>query len=262
MGNVLVPFKTSPRTVNFGKLTREAGSQTKTVTITRGDGGPLQLELLPTSQENLTTELREIEPGEKYELDVTIQPPWPNNRFRSRLTLATGVPEGPRSSISLYAQITPRLVVKPSRFTLPNEFDQGIQRSANLVWDDNKPHPIRDVTVNDPELSVTLDEANGRQRLVLDIPAGYQRKPGARYVMVRTDDKAVPSLKVPVTFARKGRPNVTRTHTKPGAKPAEIKRATPRKPQGTSARRPSPPPKPPAEEKPLEEKKPPEEEEK
>ena len=258
-GKVLVPFQTAPRTVNFGKLRRDAPAQTKTVTITRGDGGPLKLDVLPTSNKRVKTELREVEPGEKYALEVTIEPPWPNDRFRGRINIATGVPETPRSSIALYANITPRLVAQPSRFTLPSTFNNDMQRSAKLIWDDDQPHKILGATVNDPDLSVAVEEKDGQQHLVLNIPAGYRRKAGARYVTVRTDDPVASNLKVPVTFARRGRPDVSRSRAGTAVRPSRVKRPATPTPPVTAARAPAQAQKPRGTEPPAGEKDPPKE---
>jgi hypothetical protein len=234
VGNVLVPFKTVPRTVNFGRLKRSAEAQTKTVTLTRGDGGPLHPKLQPSRNPNVKTDLRELEPGEKYELDVTIQPPWPNSpRLRDVLRLDTGVPQAPQGTVTVYAQIVPRLEVQPKQFSLPGTFPQELQRTANLIWDDGNPSKIIGATVNDPEMSVKVVEEGGRQRLVLSVPEGYQQKTGRRLVTVRTEDADAPTLQVPVTFARSrtGRPAVTRTRMPRGRTPRG--RAAPVRP-GTS----------------------------
>ncbi|UCG32665.1 MAG: hypothetical protein JSU68_13490 [Phycisphaerales bacterium] len=222
VGNVLVPFKTVPRTVNFGQLKRSAEAQTKTVVLTRGDGGPLSPEVQPSRRPNVKTNLREIEQGDKYELDVTIEPPWPNTlRFRDLININTGVPEAPRGSVTVHAQIVPRLEAQPKQFSLPGAFPQGLQRTANLIWDDGNPGKIIDATVNDPELSVEVVEQGGRQRLVLSVPEGYQQKPGRRQVTVRTEDADAPTLQVPVSFTRSsaGRPAVNRAKMPRGRSP-------------------------------------------
>ena len=234
VGNVLVPFETAPRTVNFGRLKRSAEAQSKTVILTRGDGGPLHPVLQPSKNPNIKTDLREVEPGEKYALDVTIQPPWPNNpRLRDVIRIDTGIPQASQGTVTVYAQIAPRLEAQPKQFSLPGTFPQELQRTANLIWDDDNPAKIIDATINDPELSVEVVEQGGQQRLVLSVPEGYQQKPGRRWVTVRTQDADAPTLQVPVTFARSaaGRPAVTRTgmprrHTQ--------ERATPVRP-GTNA---------------------------
>ena len=170
--------------------------------------------------------------------------------MRSRQT------ENPRSTINLYAQLTPRLAAQPSRFSLPNKFDRDITKKAKLIWDDDLPHKIRGATVNDPELSVTVEEGSQPHRVVLNVPAGYQYKSGARYVTVQTDDAVAPSLKIPVTFARTGRPSVTRSRPRPGIRMTPGKQPAARTPPGASAQEPDKPAKPGVEKPPAEGKKP------
>lgn len=99
------------RGVSFDKVPRDAGPQTKTVLLTRGDGGPLRprVRKITTDEEsltppaNVTAELRELEPGERYELDVTVTPPWPEGKewARAKVELETGVAEQPTAEVSV-----------------------------------------------------------------------------------------------------------------------------------------------------------------
>lgn len=99
------------RGVSFDKVPRDAGPQTKTVLLTRGDGGPLcpRVRKITSDEEsrtpppNVTAELRELEPGQRYELDVTVSPPWPEDKQWAHATveLETGVPEDPTAKVSV-----------------------------------------------------------------------------------------------------------------------------------------------------------------
>ncbi len=103
--------------VDFGKLTRDAGPQTRTLTIERGDGGPLDLKLLriepprgnakDAKPPNAEAELRTVEPGERYALDITIQPPYPSGWLIGRVRFATGVPEQPMDEVQFRASLAP-----------------------------------------------------------------------------------------------------------------------------------------------------------
>lgn len=196
----------SPSRVNFGQIESSAESQRKTVKITRGDGGPLALELVPLEHANVQASLREIEPGERYELDIDLRPPWPKNRYvRADLKLKTGVSQASEESIRVYATIAQRLRANPALFRLQSGSPTESEKTAKLIWSGGEPGNVLEVTCSDPELSVRLEEGeeDGRQAVVLRVPAGYSPKGQRRAVVtVKTDDPEALTLRIPVTLPR------------------------------------------------------------
>ncbi|MFQ5806785.1 MAG: hypothetical protein ACE5I3_10080 [Phycisphaerae bacterium] len=203
-GAVQVAFKMEPRTmlntVSFSEIPRDAETRRKTVTITRGDGGPLAPELLPVDHANVQASLREIEPGERYQLDVDIRPPWPkNNTVRTNLTLKTGVSEAPQETIRVYARMARRLRAKPPRFSIPQNIRSTRDLKVDLVWSGGKPGRILEATSSDPQTTVRIEDKDGQQVLVLQVPPEYT--PPARrtgFVTVKTDDPEAPQLRIPI----------------------------------------------------------------
>jgi len=209
-GTVLVPFQMKPSAVSFGQLARDAGPQQQTVMITRGDGGPLALEVLPPSDPNLRASLREIEPGERYELDVEVTPAWSQGSWRTNLMLKTGIAELPQEKIAVYGYIVPRLRAMPARFTIPRNLPAERELRARLLWSNNRPSQVLEVTSSDANTPVRIEERNEQQYVVLSVPAGYQPLVRPRPVVtLKTDDPEVPSLDIPVWLARA--PSTTRT---------------------------------------------------
>lgn len=193
----------SPSRVNFGQIESSAESQRKTVKITRGDGGPLAPELLPSEHENVKASLREIEPGEQYEVDIDISPPWPNRALSANLKLKTGVKESPEERIRVYARMAPRLSAVERRFQVPRDVKSDLELKTRLKWSASKPGKILEVTPSDPALSASITEENDEQYVVLHVPAGYTAPEKTRpSVLVTTDDPLAPSLRIPVFIAR------------------------------------------------------------
>jgi len=106
-GKCLVPFKGTPRHANFRSIEDDVTPLPMTVQITRGDGDPLQLEIVRTGKPGIEAYLSEIEPGEKYELVIAIRPPLTPGKLRSWVKLKTGVKEVPETTIPVYANIPP-----------------------------------------------------------------------------------------------------------------------------------------------------------
>ncbi len=220
--NVLAAVKTEPRTAHFTKIDRNAGPQKRTITLTRADGGPLAPKIKTVRGDNVTAELREIEAGERYELDITISPPWPNGTTRGNVILETGVEQAPTEGIVVYANVAPRLQAQPQRFTIPADLESNREFRARLVWSGDKPGNISEVVATDPELKARLEDENGKQTIVLEVPAGYSpvRRAG-NAVVVKTDDPTARNFRIPMYIMRPGSrrssPAMRRTpHAEPG----------------------------------------------
>jgi hypothetical protein len=197
-GKTLVAFHTDPPTLNFGRIERDSGAVTKTVTLTRGDGGPLNPKL-GTMDSKLKAELREIEAGEKYALDITVNPPWPNDKLRGSVKIETGLEEAPEETVRLFGQVDPRLRTEPRSFLLPATVQEDTDLRVELVWA-GPPGKAVGATPTDRALSADVVDENGKQYVVLHVPANYERKPRtALSVSVITDDPAVSSLRIPIS---------------------------------------------------------------
>jgi TusA-related sulfurtransferase len=193
----------SPSRVNFGQIDPTAGTQQKTVKITRGDGGPLAPELSPSEHENVKASVREIEPGQQYEIDIEVSPPWPKRALSASLTLKTGVKESPEQIIRVYARMAPRLSAVEKRFQIPRDVKSDLDLKTRLKWSAGKSGNILEVTPSDPALSASITEEEGQQYVVLHVPAGYTPPEKTRpSVTVKTDDPLAPSLNIPVFVAR------------------------------------------------------------
>ena len=205
VGQIRDAAKIEPKSINFGSVSRKSPPQHKKVIITRGDAGPLKLQLKPFSVSGFDVQLREIEPGERYELDVTMTLPLGTNRTRAEVELDTGVAEAPTISVPVFARMIARVTAQPARVVVPPERTSEWIKIIKLVWDDDAPHKIVDVNVDDPKLNVKVEEADGRQHVVLRVPQDYAMSGRMANIFIKTDDAKVPSVKVPVTVRRLGR---------------------------------------------------------
>ncbi|MGD8453592.1 MAG: hypothetical protein PVJ57_17395 [Phycisphaerae bacterium] len=196
-GKALVPFTTNLRIVNFNAFNREGGPQTKTLQIKRGDGGPLALELMPIAERQMSAQLREVEPGERYELDVTLTPPLPSSSFRGTVSLKTGVTESPIETISVLGRTPPRLRANPPRLSVPAVLPDALEVPVQLMWAGSNPGKVLKVVCSDTALTGRYEERDGKPYVVVSIPADYSPT-GVVAVTVMTDDTEAPNLRIPV----------------------------------------------------------------
>ncbi len=195
---VMTALTCDPQTVNFGQIARTDEPQTKTITITKGDAGEIRPKLVPVKTANISAELREIEAGAKYELHVTLSPPWPNDSIRGAVTLETGIPQSPTERLRVFANLDPRLRSEPGSFEVPPNQTTETEWKARLVWS-GRPGLATSVTSTDPRIQAHLDSQAGIQYVVIKVPADYSAESRrAAAVIVRTDDEAVSSVRIPV----------------------------------------------------------------
>lgn len=209
-GKILEPIKLNPQQVSFGQITREDIGEKKKVDITRGDASTLDLKLPARETPGFTAELRTIEPGERYELEITLLAPLPDKRIFQHLILETGFPQAPTASVRVYATIPPHVVARPSRIRVPMNRDSEWMQSVRLIWNDELPHKVLSASVTDPELSVKVAEEDGAPVVVLSVPKDYAPRPRGPFVTIRTDDAQTPVLRVPVYAIRPVRPQPAR----------------------------------------------------
>jgi hypothetical protein len=103
--NVLVPFTATPRYANFTAIEDGVTPAPMTVDIRKGDGGPLKLEVLSIGESGIEADLRELKPGEHYQLVVSVNPPQKPGRLRSWVRLKTGIEQVPEKTVPVYATI-------------------------------------------------------------------------------------------------------------------------------------------------------------
>ena len=192
-------MKLDPVRLTFNQITPDSGPQHQAVKITRGDGGPINPEVVPLENENIKTSLREIQAGEQYELDVELVPPWPHQVLNANLVLKTGIPEAPQDTIRVYARVMPRLTVEGYRFRIPANMTSDTDLRLRLKWAGGSPGKVLEVDSSDPQLPAHVEEDRGQQFVVLHVPADYKMPEGQRAtVTLKTDDAQAPTLKIPV----------------------------------------------------------------
>lgn len=191
-----------PKRISFKQVSRTAPGQKRTIVITPGDGGPLKLKLEAVDSKFFEAELREIEKGKRYELEVTLKTPLPAKTVRTNLKLETGIAEVPNITILASAIPRPHVVANPRRFTVPAQRKGDWQQAVRLEWDDDAPHKILSATSSDPGLTVKVIDKEGQQEVVLEVPENYEPRSGANAVTIRTDDTEAPTVRVRVYVSR------------------------------------------------------------
>lgn len=212
-----MPFEAKPTGVYFGQLRRNSPTKHQTITLLRGDGGPISPEVSLGRIPSIDAQICEIEPGEHYELEVWMTPPWPEGRFSDRLEISTGVDEAPTASITVAGKVLPRLTAIPQRLNYFGERTSSTVRSLTFRWD-GPPGKILSAKCTIPEATAIIRTHKGAQMVDVRLPPGSEPIPGRHSVLIKTDDAEVPTVSVPIAFRLTSnvlslQPSATRTAT-------------------------------------------------
>jgi hypothetical protein len=197
-GHILEPMRVDPVSqLNIGRVGRSA-QESRKVTLARGDGPPIHPALPSTPDANFETSVKELEPGEKYELEVKVRPADTGNRVTSVLKIATGIADAPEISYPVYASFIPDVEPLPENFKVPVQRDADWEQVLELVWNTGEQHRILTATPSDSTLTVEVREEAGRQKVVLKVPQSFSGKGRFGQVILTTDDPKNPKVEVPI----------------------------------------------------------------
>ena len=206
VARVLVPIKATPRTAQFERVPRDAPAQHRTIELLPGDGGPISPSLLDTRGPGIQAKLREIEPGQRYALDVTVSPPWPNEPVSGLVRLQTGVPQAPQMSIRVFARVLPRVEATPKHLRLSPRPGSVTSSVIRFRWHDGPPGKLLGAACDDPNVTVTVKDTARGQQVYVQVPPGYQPARASSAVTIRTDDPQAPTVRVLITYRRATKP--------------------------------------------------------
>lgn len=206
MGTVFVPFRLDQNRVAFAKTKNTEGPVYRTVTITRGESGPIHPTVLPHKHMGLDAQICEIEPGEVYELEISMDHPWPNGYFRYPLRINPGIPDMPSDTVYVLGTIVKRLATIPERFTVPFKRSRDSLHSIRLRWTDNKPGKVLGVETSIEGASVELLDRGPMQMVRLTVPQDAEVT-SKDTVTLKTDDPGVPTYEIPISVRK---PRATR----------------------------------------------------
>ena len=198
-GELLESAFVNPKRLNFGKISQRMPSKTLKAVLTQGDGGPIKPRIVSKDLKGLKATLNEIEEGKRYELEVTLLPPFLGKRFFKRLDIESGVKNAPDLRISITAAFLPRVAAEPYRLRMPKEPTPDWETRAKLVWDTEENPKIIDVSVNEPGLTARAEEKDGEQWIVLTLNDKYEKLITPRMITVKTDDSVSPSVRISIS---------------------------------------------------------------
>ncbi len=201
-GQILESIKMKPNRVFFGRMSRGGEAVERTVQLEKGDAGPITPKLKPFQSDEVTAELKEVVPHERYELVVRGKVKPSSTRINTVLKIETGVEAEPEAELRVYGMIPPRVTVSPSRLSIPTDAPASWSQSATLIWNEGGPHDVLSAEIDYPGLEVETREINDRWMVTLKATEGFEPFRATKRIAVKTDDEDMPVVQIPVMCRR------------------------------------------------------------
>jgi hypothetical protein len=209
-GTVKAVYEVEPKEgLVFGQLFESAQS-TRTVRITNRYKDPLTLRLKePAEGGPYRLELKEVEPGQRWELTARTTPPLPVGRFSATVALETGLELMPEIGALVYGFVQAPVSVRPSKLYLPKNSVAEIKRTVWVAHAPDHPLEITGVRASDEsikvELGPTTRKAEGETlaelQIIVTLPPGDRIVPDSRprvEISTNSPNEAYQTLTVPV----------------------------------------------------------------
>ncbi|MBX3394750.1 MAG: DUF1573 domain-containing protein [Phycisphaerae bacterium] len=200
-----------PTKVEFGslKLTDVAGKTlTGSFTITNQIEDPLELKDLTSSNPNFKAEMKELEPGRKFEVVVTMGGALRTGSNGANIDVNTNFPDMATIRVPAAVYLNSPVDVMPSQVTLPATRATAMTRALFVRNNTVVPVKLSGLKSSNPKLGVRLEETTPGMawKLVLDVPVDYQSAPNGDTVSVKTSNPEIPELIVDVITREMNRP--------------------------------------------------------
>lgn len=125
-------------------------------------------------------ELRELEPGQRYELQARTRPPLTLGIPDAHIKLTTSLERFPTFDIVAFATVLPPIAVDRKQLFLPRQSQNEIRQVLKLSYAPGQPVKLKEVRATHPAIAVELgeletgDAVQPTQTLVVILPPGDQ----------------------------------------------------------------------------------------
>jgi len=207
----------------FGKI--KAHDHLKRVLrMTNQTERPLSLTMLPIrpSGSPFKASLREVRPGQTFELTLIGEPPFPPGATNAVITFKTNIVEKPIYTLPLSAYVPPRIEVMPPKIVADRNSTRFKLRHITITNNGKTPFKVTGVAVSSPAFKLAVQRADPAKpnQTVIEVtlpPGAYQPPPYGEVVRIETTDAEKPVIEVFVL------PSLTRPPTpRPADKPLKL----------------------------------------
>lgn len=217
-GNVVIPirgvvkrlYNALPNNRAMFHGLSEDSRETKTITLTSEHDEPLHLKL-NKPLEHFEVELKTIDPGRVFELQVTTKPPLPAGWTREEIQLATGLAEADTIRIAAMARVNPRVNVSPDRVVIRSSVKAAKPYQFHVVYPADQDLQITGVecSIGEVQWKTQPEKAkaartpqHAQQTIEVMLPGFEEFPPGHSKLVILTNDEDPAYQRLEISIVR------------------------------------------------------------
>ncbi|MFH1419796.1 MAG: hypothetical protein ABII12_16100 [Planctomycetota bacterium] len=200
---VWLPIEATPRLAAFNRISANAatdGTLLRKLTIVNNVDEEANITNIRSTSPMFKAECSVLEPGKKFELTVSLVPPFRPGNNSASIELSTGLNEMPELKVPAQVYITAEVDVMPPKLVLRPGRTSPLTRQVSVKNNSGKPMVVSDVQASNPRIKTTLSEsiAGMQYKIDVSIPTDYDVPESGDKITFKTDVPAMPFIEVPV----------------------------------------------------------------
>lgn len=233
VGEVLPLYEIKPTDdLVFGQVLRSSAEK-RTVEITNKYTDRLSLKLKEGQElTSCSVEVNELEPGTRFSVTATTQPPLTVGRVQQHVKLTTGFARVPEIDLIVYWFVQPPVEVSPQKLFLPTDSPDEMLKELRVTYTPDQPVEITSVKPSHDAIRVAVRPApadrgrpNLRQYIIaVTLPPASRLPTGAEpqiEIVTTSPDPQYQRFVVPIVLlAPRARPGLPPAETQPAGQPA------------------------------------------
>ena len=204
----------------FGRI-KSTDRLHRVVRMTNKTPQPLSLTLRPIrpSASPFKAELKEVQPGQVFELTLIGEPPFPKGTTIATLDFTTNIPDQPLYSVRASSYVPPRIELMPPRIVVGGNTYTIKNRHITITNNGTSPFKVTKVAISNPDFKLSLqppDPAKPNKTVInVPLPPGdYRPPPYGDVIHIETTDAEKPVIELFIL------PSLTKPRTpRPADKP-------------------------------------------
>jgi hypothetical protein len=176
-------------------------NETRVIHLVSNLSEPVTLSAPNWTNHSFKAELKTVQEGKEFELQITVVPPLGPGSMVVPITMKTSSPQMPEVTVTAYAMVQAALTVTPPRIRLPALLEEPKQSVVTIRNNGSTPVTLSEPEINVEGASVQLREVQPGKifSLAVTFPAGFRSQPNQSLeVRVKSNHLQSPIVKVPV----------------------------------------------------------------
>jgi hypothetical protein len=203
-GELWQVIQATPNSALFGNVSSQQtkdGTVVRKLTIVNNGDSATKLGELKSNNPAFTPDIKELEPGKKWELTVGLGVPLPTGVQSGMIELQTGITELPKLQIACSAYLVADVDVVPNKMMIPAARSVVLQRDFYVRNNATKPLKVYDVSSSSPQMKVGMQETQTGMsyRITMEVPADYKPTKEGDKITFKTDNPNYPMMTIPIT---------------------------------------------------------------